>query len=132
MPLTINELTDRLLHCSDGDDCLAVAARLLLKYQTAGVITATGELKHHDTDGMPLTADGKIARYGETYWVIKKEPVWEKGGVFPSRWETKYEERSLESCEPSDRYEGRYTTDPSCCYSTLEAAKAASSRKVGK
>ena len=90
----------------------------------AGFIDERGEVRkiaHNAT--LPITADGYIAVYGETYF------YWDTVNSYHDPIKYGWTERELESCPPHDA-EYSWTTDPSLCYYDRAAAEA--SKQKGK
>jgi hypothetical protein len=99
---------------------LTAANATVEKCKAAGFIDERGEVRKvaHGLP-LPITADGVIAIYGESYW------YWDRVNNYHDPIKYGWTERQLESCKPSEDAEYSFTTDPSLCYSTKEAALGA-------
>lgn len=104
------------------DDILAELTRRCevpaghVKLDDGRVVKVLGEL--------PITADGCLAEYGRVYWCWCHVPIF-TGLPTPSSWRIDVVEKTLESCDPDEDYEGSYTKYPASCFSTREAAERA-------
>lgn len=98
---------------------LTAALATVEKCKQAGFVDERGEVRkvaHNAT--LPITADGYIAVYGETYF------YWDTVNSYHDPIKYGWTERELESCPPHDA-EYSWTTDPSLCYYDRAAAAAA-------
>jgi hypothetical protein len=75
---------------------------------------------------LPLLADGSVAAYGEYY------KYWDFNVGTDNKIRWGWTDRVLESCQPSESYECSYTTDPSRCWPSIEAAEAARAKRENK
>jgi hypothetical protein len=64
-----NELIDKLMRASDGEDCLAVAARLISEAYRTGFITEDGRVQRYPEQAHFITKDGKQVKPFEDAYV---------------------------------------------------------------